>query len=372
MDDKATHFTKQFEALVAKNLSKNTALDRWQQAFDASPDLISILDKNHRIITINDAMAKTLKCRPQEAEGQRCCKLVHNSDHPPPGCPHNGLLEDGKSHQAEMYDEALNLWMSVNVTPLHDNKGELMGSIHIARDITLRKQTEQALRESQEQYRRLSEAAMEGILLTLQGTILLTNQALADMLGHSVDELKGQSILKYIAPHEHERMQDYLRDSQGEHDDTACVSHEFTCVKKDGSLFPIEACTRRVTYGGQVTNQTTIRDLTHQKQVEHERAHRERLQGVLEMAGTVCHELNQPLTSIYGYLDLLAMQLPDDENYSAKFDNINKQLKRIQAITRKLAHVTQYKTKTYAGGENIIDLDEAASQKAYDENPSKG
>ena len=360
MDIQSTRVSRQVKSLSAKNLSEGTALDRWRQAFDASLDLISILDKNHRIITINTAMAELLDCRPEDAQGKRCCMLVHNTDHPPMACPYNSLLEDGKPHQAEIYDEAHNLWHSVNVTPLYDDNGELIGSIHISRDITHQKRVEQALRESQEQYRRLSEAAMEGILLSRGTTIRLTNQALADMLGHTVDQLEGLDFLKFVAPVDQKRMLGYLGDSP-EHEEADCINHEFTCIRSDGALFPIEACTRQVTYDGEAINQTTIRDLTHQKQIEHARADRDRLQGVLEMAGTVCHELNQPLTATYGYLDLLSMQLPDDENNSIKLEQIYKQLKRIQSITRKLTHITQYRTKTYAGGEKIIDLDQSAS-----------
>lgn len=362
MDDKTTSFKKQVEAIVVKNLSKNTALDRWQQAFDASPDLISILDKDHRILTINDAMAASLGCQPDQVEGQRCCALVHKSDKPPLGCPHNYLLEDGKSHQADMYDEALDKWMSVHVTPLYDDNGGLIGSIHIARDITRRKQTEQALRESQEQYRHLSEAAMDGVLLSRKGTILLTNQALADMLGYTVDELKGEQIIDFVVPQEHERLIHYMQKSQTDRNEIKGVRHEFTCMKKDGTRFPVEACSRRVTYRGYLINQTAIRDLSHQKQIENERAQRERLQGVLEMAGTICHELNQPLTAIYGYLDLINLQVTDHASLATKIEHIDTQLKRIDVITRKLARITHYKTKAYAGGENIIDLDEATSE----------
>lgn len=364
MNGGSTACCKQYQSQVVNNLSSNSARDRWQQAFDASPDMISILDRDHRIITINKAMAETLGCSPEDAVGMHCFQLVHQTELPPSACPHNCLLENGKPHHADLYEEILNMWLAVDVTPLYDDDGILIGSIHIARDITHQKQVEQALRESQEQYRHLSEAAMEGILLSRGTKILLTNQALADMFGQTVDALKGMNLFDFFISRDHERMRTYLgNDPANKH--AECINLEFTCIRTDGTAFPIEACTRMVVIDGKATNQTTIRDLTHQKQNEQARADRQRLQGVLEMAGTVCHELNQPLTAIYGYLDLLTAQLPDKDIYSSKIAHINNQLNRIATTTRKLTHITRYKTKSYAGGEKIIDLDRAASENSW-------
>jgi PAS domain S-box-containing protein len=346
---------------ATQNRSKTSAQDRWQQAFDASPDSISILDKEHRIITINATMAKAIGCRPEQAVGQRCCQLVHKTDSPPLGCPHRGLIEDGKPHQNEIYDEGLNQWMMIRVTPLYDETGALMGSIHIAQDITPIKQAEHALRESQERYRHLSEATMEGVLLSQEGTILTANQVMADMVGYSIEELKGQQLSAFVAPQERHHLIDDLQSDQGGH-------HEFTCLKKNGAQFPIEAHTRVVPFQGKMIYQTAIRDLTDQKRVQKERADNERMQGVLETAGAICHEMNQPLTAIYGYLDLLAMQLPANGPLSSKIQQIMTQFKRIQSITHKLKHITQYKTKAYARGEKIIDLDQSSSDHTQSKN----
>lgn len=364
MDGGSTGSHRQDQSQVANNLSSRSARNRWQQAFDASPDMISILDKDHRIITINKAMADTLNCTAEDAVGMHCFQLVHQTEQPPLACPHTCLLEDGKPHRADIYEQVLNMWLAVDVTPLYDDDGALIGSIHIARDITHQKQVEQALRESQEQYRHLSEAAMEGILLSRQTEILLANQALADMFGQGVDNLTGRNLLDFITPPDRERLREYLGIGL-KNSDPECINHEFTCIRKDGSAFPIAACTRRVTFNGETINQTTIRDLTHQKQNEQARADRQRLQGVLEMAGTVCHELNQPLTAIYGHMDLLTAQLPDNNCYTSDIEIINNQLKRIESTTRKLMHITRYKTKPYPGGEQIIDLDQAVSENVF-------
>ena len=86
---------------------------------------------------------------------------------------------------------------------------------------------------------------------------------------------------------------------------------------------------------------------------------KEKLQGVLEMAGAVCHELNQPIQVITGYSELLLLDVSKDNPFYKKIKKINKQIAKMGTITKKLANVTKYKTKDYLNTK-IIDIDEAS------------
>jgi PAS domain-containing protein len=70
----------------------------WQQMFDAIPDLVIVLDPEHRILWLNSAMASRLKTSREMALGSRCFQLLHDADQPPPGCPHCLMLRSGASH----------------------------------------------------------------------------------------------------------------------------------------------------------------------------------------------------------------------------------------------------------------------------------
>jgi sigma-B regulation protein RsbU (phosphoserine phosphatase) len=85
---------------------------------------------------------------------------------------------------------------------------------------------------------------------------------------------------------------------------------------------------------------------------------KEKLQGVIEMAGAVCHELNQPMQVISGLSELLQDRL-DDNNIKNDLKTIHAQVMRLGKITRKLTGITSYKTKNYLTGK-IIDIDKAA------------
>ena len=328
----------------------------WRLAFDASDDMISVLDMRHRIIAVNQAMADAIGCTPEEAVGQHCYHLLHKSEKPPMACPHKALMEDGHSHQSEIYEERLDVWLQVNVTPLYDINNELAGSIHIARDITQQKRSEQAHRESEERYHHLSEATVEGVLLSEDSTIIAANQVLADMMGYSVKEMIGMNMVKFVAPGHRDRLIQSLRDRRD-------GAHSFDCIRKDGTIFSIESHTRAITYKGTMVYQTAIRDLTEQKRIENERIQHERMRGVLEMAGAVCHEINQPLMALQGTMEILVSRLQSKQDTTSHIRRIDEQIERIRKLTHKMMHITKYETKNYAGGEKIIDIDQSASEE---------
>jgi PAS domain S-box-containing protein len=326
-----------------------------QMAFDASPDMIAILDTEHRIIAVNPAMAKAMGCSPEQARGHRCYNLFHKSNGPSLACPHLALIEDGKTHQSEIYEERLDTWMLVTVKPLYNRDKVLAGSIHIARDITRQKRSEQAYRESEERYRHLSEATIDGVLLSEDSTIIAANQVLADMMAYNIKDLIGMNLLMLVTPHDRSRLIQSLRSR-------SAGIQAFECVRKDGTVFPIETHSRAVAYKGGMVYQTAIRDLTEQKRIEQERAQRERLQGALEMAGAVCHEINQPLMALQGFMELLASKIELSDKASHSLHRMENQIERIKKLTHKLMHITKYETKDYAGGDKIIDIHQAAPE----------
>jgi len=99
-------------------------------------------------------------------------------------------------------------------------------------------------------------------------------------------------------------------------------------------------------------------------------AEKEKMQGVLEMAGAICHELNQPLMAISGYSELLLMDLPEDKFQHKSIKKIKEQVDRVGNITKKLMCITRYKTKNYLN-KNIIDINAAISNKKSKRERSK-
>jgi PAS domain S-box-containing protein len=104
-----------------------------------------------------------------------------------------------------------------------------------------------------------------------------------------------------------------------------------------------------------------VKNIAERKRAEEDRIQREKLQGVLEMAGAVCHELNQPLQSITGYCSLLLINISDTDPIHQNARSIEAQIDKIAGITQKLMSITTYKTKDYPEGK-IVDIDKASEK----------
>ena len=147
---------KKIEAEIRK------AKEDWERTFTAVPDLIAVLDTNYRIKRANKAMAQQLGVTPEETVGLTCYECIHGTTTPPDYCPHTQLLKDGKPHTSEVHEPRLGGDFLVSDIPLKDEEGQLIGSIHIARNITERKKSEDALKESEAKYRGLFTNMMDG------------------------------------------------------------------------------------------------------------------------------------------------------------------------------------------------------------------
>jgi sigma-B regulation protein RsbU (phosphoserine phosphatase) len=95
-------------------------------------------------------------------------------------------------------------------------------------------------------------------------------------------------------------------------------------------------------------------------EMQSELMQREKLSGVLEMAGATCHEFNQPMQVISGYCELLLKQVSKD---SQVYDQVSRILGAVGSmikVTRKLQSITRYETREYIKGSMIIDIDKAS------------
>ena len=143
--------------------SIDRANQEWERTFNAISDLVMVLDDKHKILRANKAMADALGMTERELIGKSCFELVHGEKEPPAFCPHSKLLTDGAEHSAEVVEPRLGGIYDVRVSPLVGQNGQVIGSVHVTRDITERKRVEEALQDSEERLRLTLEATQIGI-----------------------------------------------------------------------------------------------------------------------------------------------------------------------------------------------------------------
>jgi PAS domain S-box-containing protein len=109
-----------------------------------------------------------------------------------------------------------------------------------------------------------------------------------------------------------------------------------------------------------------LSDLTEKNRAAQDRLLKERLEGVLETAGGVCHEFNQPLQALSGYLEILAAKLQEPAETLALVEKALEQIERMGSITAKLQGITRYETMVYTGNKKIIDIHKSSRQAVWE------
>ncbi len=170
------------------------AKEEWERTFDTVPDLVAILDPQHRIIRANQAMADRLGVTPEQCIGLLCYEAIHGQSQPPEFCPHALTCNDGQQHVAEVQEPRLGGDFLVSTTPLCDPQGQLIGAVHVARDITERKQMEQELKIEKDTLLAIMENTNAQIAyLDPQLNFVKVNPPYIQGCGHSVEELIGRN-----------------------------------------------------------------------------------------------------------------------------------------------------------------------------------
>jgi len=228
-------------------------------------------------------------------------------------------------------------------------------SQHIALAIE-RKENDDALKEQGEILEKILESSPVGIALIEDRVFKWVNNEIAKIYGYeSKKDMENKSVEMIYASKE-----DF--DKAGKIIDTQCrkkakADFEYNHIRKDKTIFPAHIIINSADSKNPFAwNIASITDLSEQKAAEMEKIKNEKLQGVLEMAGAVCHELSQPLQTILGYSELLIMDNDDTIDFDKSLDTIIDQATRIGKITKKLSKITKYQTIDYAGSTRIFDI----------------
>jgi len=226
--------------------------------------------------------------------------------------------------------------------------------------------TKTALEHTNDILRNILSTSPIGICLVERNHFKWANTAMLRMFGFTNErEIRGQQLkFIYSTTAEYEAATRTLKTNMTA-DGTARVDSRFR--KKSGDTFsghlkmrfshPTDPDERAI---------ITLSDETWRLKAETEKLHREKLQGVLEMAGAVCHELNQPLQAISGYAEILQRMRPEDTFLSNKIGKVIEQIEKMGKITRKLMKISTYETKEYLEGVKIIDIDKSTPKNHHD------
>lgn len=190
------------------------------------------------------------------------------------------------------------------VTPLRNSSGAITHFLGLQRDITQRRRTEKALRESEARYRTLFESSSDGIVMVDIETnaFKYANPALCRMLGYAEEEL---CIMSVRDVHPKDAVQRVVAEFEAQARGEKKLSTDIPCLRKDGSVFPADIIATQIMLGDRPCNVGFFRDITARKQAEFEleQTHAQlvavsRQAGMAEFATGILHNVSNVLNSV--------------------------------------------------------------------------
>jgi two-component system, cell cycle sensor histidine kinase and response regulator CckA len=204
-------------------------------------------------------------------------------------------------------------------------------------EIAERKITEQALRESEANYRAIFEAANDAILVQDVDTfqILDANSKVCEIFGYTPDELRNLTLRHLSAD-----QQAYLEKDPSQWLKKAAEGtpqlFEWFSRNKAGRSFWVEVNLKGAVIGGNDRLLAVVRDITERKQLEERLREAQKMEAVGRLAGGVAHDFNNVLTAILGQADMLRQQLSRDPTQQKRVDMIIEGAQRATDLTREL------------------------------------
>jgi two-component system sensor kinase FixL len=240
--------------------------------------------------------------------------------------------------------------VSVTISPVHDHQGRLVGASKVARDITAAKRARIALQEREAHLQSVLDTVPDAmIVIDTRGVMQSFSATATKLFGYTAEEVVGKNVSilmpePYAAQHD-SYLSRYLATGERR---IIGVGRLVVGLRKDGSTFPMELAVGEMRSGERRFFTGFVRDITERQQTQ-QRLHdlqselifMSRLTALGEMASTLAHELNQPLTAAASYLNgarrLLERGRPEDRDQIRQaMDNAANQALRAGQIIKRL------------------------------------
>ena len=269
----------------------------WEVTFNAMRDAVLVLDKDRKVTRSNQALLSLVHRTPSEIEGQQYNEVLKDMSCEQQTCPLEQTMASGRP--AACVHECDGRIYEVQTTPVYggdvEKRDHAVGMIYVMRDVTERKQAEQALHESEEMFRSISASAQDAIVtIDNDGLTTYWNEGAEKIFGYTSEEIVGRDLHSIIVPEKYRdafyKAFDHFKNTgQG-----AAIgkTRELTATRRDGTEFPIELSLSSVKIKGKWTAVGMLRDITERKEFE------DKLKQSKEFVETVLNSMQDSISII--------------------------------------------------------------------------
>jgi len=257
---------KQNEELIIAKEKAEASEEKFRAIIETSPDGIAITSLDGKLQYVSP---QVLVMWGYEHESEMIGKSMTDffrSDYHEKATQSIGGMFSGKFVGTEEYvmirKDGSEFFGEANANIIHNEKNEPVSILLLQRDITKRKQSEQSLKESEAQFKKLSDLTIEGIVLHDKGIALDINLSLTKIFGYSREELIGKNVITLLVK------QESIGTIAEMTAKNSVSPYEIIGLRKDGTELFLELEARAIEWDGKEIRVVAVRDITERKQAE--------------------------------------------------------------------------------------------------------
>ncbi len=274
--NKGTYFGKEVIFAFALDITEQKhfeeklkrASSQWRSTFDAMNDSVALLDLDGKIVLCNKAMVNFAGKPFAELIGSPYVDVFRGNNSSQEQCPYHRVQKSLKRETQTI--NINNKWIEMSVDPEFNEKNQLIGFVHIMKDITESKHTEQALRENEVKYRLLFEEANDAIFLMKGDVFVDCNQKTLEIFGCTKNQIIGKPPYMFSPPKQYDgsdsKTEALKKINRALNEES--LSFEWLHNKYDKTPFDAEVSLNSIELAGEQYIQAIVRDITDRKRAE--------------------------------------------------------------------------------------------------------
>jgi PAS domain S-box-containing protein len=347
-------------------------LKRYGDVFESSSDGIVAIDERARLLYANPGAYKLLGYDEHEfGIGTALLDIVEPGDRKRVLALTRDFLSGRFPHSLDLRVHCKNEQQMVIACAFARLHGQDSAILMSFRDVTQAHKLQEELMHTRNFLGRLIEASVDAIVAAdLRGRIILFNAGAERLYGYKREDVVNKLSVAQLYPGDGARNVMRMLGSEERGGVGRLEPVRTEALDRSGQVFPISLTAATIYENGKaVATFGIFTDLRERVRVEEQLAQaQEKLELnekhalLIELAGATAHELNQPLTSVMGYADLLVRKLDAASPAYRAATVIQNQSQRMAEIVRNIGRLTRYETKSYVGEQRILDLDRASAR----------
>ncbi len=287
----ATAMNLMGQEIGQKQAELNAQRDEYENLFNMVPCIITVQDRNYRLVAYNREFAGLFDPRP----GDYCYHAYKGRASKCVNCPVEKTFEDGQSHYSEetgISKEGTPTYWLVKTSPVRNEKGDIVAAMEVNLDITHLKELEKMLERSEKKYHEIFNSIPNPVFVLDAESLEIRdcNDAVRAVYGFEQFEILHRNFVHLFPEEDRERSTAQVQ--------TLTSINQAKQIRKDGSTLFVDMWISPVEYPGRRALLVTTSDITKRLEAEQQLIQASKMATLGEMATGVAHELNQPLSVI--------------------------------------------------------------------------